>query len=136
MHSRSRLYQCGDRVPLEIEVDTFEQLDVGLRARPDVVLLDNMGVGDLRQAVRCRNAAAPGVLLEACGSVTVATVWVTLPPPELIGSASSLDHSAAALDIGSGLPYLSGSQSCTMIESRDPRRKRGRRFLPGHRDTL
>src|SRR5262249_8013295 len=32
----------GQAVPLEVEVDTLDQLDRALAARPDVVLLDNM----------------------------------------------------------------------------------------------
>jgi nicotinate-nucleotide pyrophosphorylase (carboxylating) len=94
----------GDRVPLEIEVDTLEQLDIALRALPDVVLLDNMGPADLREAARRRNAAAPGVLLEASGGVTLATVRdIAVSGIDRI-SIGALTHSASALDIG--LDYL------------------------------
>src|SRR5439155_670150 len=64
----------GSSVPLEIEVDTLEQLDTALAARPDIVLLDNMGPDQLREAVRRRDAVAPTVQLEASGGVNLGTL--------------------------------------------------------------
>jgi nicotinate-nucleotide pyrophosphorylase (carboxylating) len=96
--------QCGHRVPLEVEVDSLEQLDIALRARPDVVLLDNMGPADLREAVRRRNAAAPEILLEASGGVTLSTLRDVAASGVDRISVGALTHSAPALDIG--LDYL------------------------------
>jgi nicotinate-nucleotide pyrophosphorylase (carboxylating) len=94
----------GQSVPVEVEVDTLDQLEVALSARPDIILLDNMPPALLRQAVARRNAVAPGVLLEASGGVSLAT----LPDIAASGvdrvSVGALTHSAAALDIG--LDYL------------------------------
>jgi nicotinate-nucleotide pyrophosphorylase (carboxylating) len=87
-------------VPLEIEVDTLEQLDAVLGCRPDVVLLDNMTPEQLREAVRRRNAQAPGVLLEASGGVTLATVRAIAEAGVERISIGALTHSAPALDIG------------------------------------
>jgi nicotinate-nucleotide pyrophosphorylase (carboxylating) len=95
----------GDRVPLEIEVDNLAQLDVALRARPGIVLLDNMPPADLREAVRRRNESAPGVLLEASGGVTLATVRDLAATGVDRVSVGALTHSAAALDIA--LDYTS-----------------------------
>jgi nicotinate-nucleotide pyrophosphorylase (carboxylating) len=97
--------RCDNKVPLEVEVDTFEQLEVALRAGPDVVLLDNMNPAQLAEAVRRRNALAPGVLLEASGGVTLATVRDIAASGVDHISVGALTHSAAALDIG--LDYLS-----------------------------
>jgi nicotinate-nucleotide pyrophosphorylase (carboxylating) len=94
----------GTRFPLEIEVDNLAQLDAALREKPDIVLLDNMSLDDLREAVRHRNAAAPGVLLEASGGVTFATLrGIAETGVERI-SVGALTHSAVALDIA--LDYL------------------------------
>src|SRR5262249_34718869 len=90
----------GRRVPLEIEVDNLEQLDVALSARPDIVLLDNMGPDDLREAVRRRDAAAPGVLLEASGGITLAGLRDIAATGVHGISVGALTHSAPALDIG------------------------------------
>jgi nicotinate-nucleotide pyrophosphorylase (carboxylating) len=94
----------GTTVPLEIEVDTLEQLDVALAAGPDIVLLDNMAPEALREAVRRRNAASPGVLLEASGGVTLATLRAIGEAGVDRISVGALTHSAPALDIA--LDYL------------------------------
>ena len=89
----------GTSVPLEVEVDTLEQLDVALAARPDMVLLDNMGPEPLREAVRHRNAAAPNVLLEASGGVTLATLRALAESGVDRISVGALTHSSPALDL-------------------------------------
>jgi nicotinate-nucleotide pyrophosphorylase (carboxylating) len=89
----------GSRFPLEIEVDDLEQYTVALAARPDIVLLDNMKPDQLREAVRRRNATAPGVLLEASGGVTLATVRAIAETGVDRVSIGALTHSATALDI-------------------------------------
>lgn len=91
-------------VPLEIEVDTLEQLDQALACKPDIVLLDNMSPDQLREAVRHRNATAAGVLLEASGGVTLATVRTIAETGVDRISSGALTHSAPALDIA--LDYL------------------------------
>jgi nicotinate-nucleotide pyrophosphorylase (carboxylating) len=94
----------GTTVPLEVEVDTLGQLDVALAAGPDIVLLDNMTPDRLREAVRRRGAAAPGVALEASGGVTLDTLRAIAESGVDRVSVGALTHSARALDIG--LDYL------------------------------
>ena len=85
---------------VELEVDTLAQLDEALPAEPDIVLLDNMALGQMREAVRRRNAIAPGVLLEASGGVTLETVRAIAETGVDRISVGALTHSAPALDIG------------------------------------
>lgn len=94
----------GTNLPLEIEVDTLAQLDTALKARPDIVLLDNMPLADLREAVRHRQEIAPAVLLEASGGVTLETVRAIAETGVDRISVGALTHSAPALDIA--LDYL------------------------------
>jgi nicotinate-nucleotide pyrophosphorylase (carboxylating) len=91
--------QCGSSLPLEIEVDTLEQLDEALHCQPDMVLLDNMTNEQMRTAVRRRDDLAPGVLLEASGGVTLATVRNIAETGVDRISVGALTHSAGALDI-------------------------------------
>src|SRR5690606_12653585 len=87
-------------VPVIIEVDTLSQLQDALQGAPDVVLLDNMDVPQLRQAVAMRDELAPGVLLEASGGVNLQTVaGIAAAGVDRI-SIGALTHSAAALDLG------------------------------------
>jgi nicotinate-nucleotide pyrophosphorylase (carboxylating) len=94
--------------PVEVEVDLLEQLDEVLAAhsafRPDIVLLDNMSLDQLREAVRRRDAVAPQVQLEASGGVTLDTVRAIAETGVDRISVGALTHSATALDIA--LDYL------------------------------
>ena len=56
---------------IQIEVETQQQLDEALRAGANMVLLDNMSPGEMREAVRRTSGRAQ---LEASGGVTLTTV--------------------------------------------------------------
>jgi nicotinate-nucleotide pyrophosphorylase (carboxylating) len=96
--------QSAAGVVIEVEVDNLDQLDRALQARPEIVLLDNMSLDDLREAVRRRAAVAPEVLLEASGGVSLYTVRGIAETGVDRISVGALTHSAVALDIG--LDYL------------------------------
>jgi nicotinate-nucleotide pyrophosphorylase (carboxylating) len=85
---------------LEVEVDTIAQLTAVLSARPDIVLLDNMSVAVLREAVDLRNSLAPQVQLEASGGISFQRIHeVAATGVERI-SVGALTHSASSLDVG------------------------------------
>lgn len=86
-------------ITLEIEVESLSQLDEALPAKPDIVMLDNMPLDMMREAVKRRNAVAPGVLLEASGGVTLQTVRAIAETGVDRISVGALTHSAPALDI-------------------------------------
>ena len=84
---------------IEIEVDSLEQLEQVLPAEPEIVLLDNMSLGELESAVRLRNSLAPTVQLEASGGVRLEAVsQIAATGVERI-STGALTHSAIALDV-------------------------------------
>src|SRR5438105_275071 len=82
---------------IEIEVDSLEQLDRALACAPDIILVDNLGPKGLAEAVRRRDAQAPGVLLEASGGVSLATVAALARTRVDRISVGALTHSAPAL---------------------------------------
>jgi nicotinate-nucleotide pyrophosphorylase (carboxylating) len=84
---------------VEIEVDELDQLDRALECRPDIILLDNFARGDLAEAVRRRDKCDAGILLEASGGVSLATVRGIAETGVDRISVGSLTHSAPALDI-------------------------------------
>lgn len=90
----------GGEVPVMVEVDTLQQLEDVLSGRPDYVLLDNMSNAQLREAVAIRNAAGPGVQLEASGGVTLETVAGIAETGVDRISVGALTHSAPNLDLG------------------------------------
>jgi nicotinate-nucleotide pyrophosphorylase (carboxylating) len=87
-------------LPIEVEVDSLEQLAAVLAASPDIVLLDNMSPSLLGEAVEMRNRIAPGVALEASGGVRLETVREIASTGVERISVGALTHSARVLDIG------------------------------------
>jgi nicotinate-nucleotide pyrophosphorylase (carboxylating) len=84
---------------IEVEVDTLAQLTDALGGEPDMILLDNMTLEDLRQAVALRNERAPQVELEASGGVCLTTVAAIAATGVERISVGALTHSAPALDL-------------------------------------
>ena len=86
----------GGGVPVEVESDSLDQVREALAAGADAILLDNMGVNRLREAV----ALAGGrVRLEASGGVTLETVRAIAETGVDFISVGALTHSARALDV-------------------------------------
>jgi nicotinate-nucleotide pyrophosphorylase (carboxylating) len=71
-----------------------------LPERPDIVLLDNMSLDELRTAVGMRDAAAPHVELEASGGIRLETVGQIARAGVDRISVGALTHSAAWFDVG------------------------------------
>ena len=87
----------GHLVKIEVEVDTLAQLEEVLTLAPDAVLLDNMPVDDLRQAVAM---IAGRAITEASGRITAATAPAIAATGVDLISIGWLTHSAPILDIG------------------------------------
>ena len=85
---------------IEVEVDTLDQFDQVLAARPDIILLDNMSEEQLREAVRRRNASGAETELEASGGITLVNVREVAASGVDRISVGALTHSAQSLDIG------------------------------------
>ena len=88
---------AGHLVKIELEVDSLEQLEDALPLAPDVIMLDNFSLGDLRAAVAL---AAGRVILEASGGVRLETVRDIAETGVQVISVGALTHSAPGLDIG------------------------------------
>jgi len=84
----------------ELEVDTLEQFAEVMHCPLDYVLLDNMSLDQLREAVRMRNDAKLGLLLEASGGVTLESVRAIAETGVDRISVGALTHSAGIIDIG------------------------------------
>lgn len=81
---------------IEVEVTTLDELQQALEAGADIVLLDNMDVATMRQAVELNGGRA---LLEASGGVTLETIRAIAETGVDLISVGALTHSAPALDI-------------------------------------
>ncbi len=88
---------AGHLMKVEVEVDGLDQLEAALAHRPDVVMLDNFSLEDLRAAVALTAGRA---VLEASGGVTLQTVRAIAETGVDVISVGALTHSAPSLDIG------------------------------------
>jgi len=88
---------AGHMVKVEVEVDTLEQLRKALPHQPDVVLLDNMDLRELKQAVDLINGTA---IAEASGGITMETARSIAETGVDIISLGWLTHSSPCLDLG------------------------------------
>lgn len=92
--------ESAQEASVEFEVDTLDQLRDVLEGRPDIVLLDNMTTGQLREAVQIRDSLAPEVLLEASGGISLQTVRDVAETGVDRISIGALTHTVPNFDIG------------------------------------
>jgi len=91
---------------IEIEVQNLDEFKHALQFKPDLIMLDNMPVKDIKQAVEIRNATDftkshhPKTKLEASGGITLDNVRDVAETGVDIISLGDLTHSVDAIDIG------------------------------------
>lgn len=81
---------------IEVEVRTLDELREALTANPDRILLDNMSLAAMQEAVRIAGGRIP---LEASGNVTLENVRSIAETGVDYISVGRLTHSVKALDI-------------------------------------
>lgn len=81
---------------LMVEVRNRRELEEALALKPDFILLDNMGVDELREAVALAGGRVP---LEASGGITLETIRAVAETGVDRISVGALTHSVKALDI-------------------------------------
>jgi nicotinate-nucleotide pyrophosphorylase (carboxylating) len=94
-------------LPVEVEVDRLDQLDAVVAAGADLVLLDNMDVPEMSEAVR---RTAGRARLEASGGLTLASARAVARTGVDYLSVGALTHSAPVLDIALDLRDARGDR--------------------------
>jgi len=87
-------------VPLEVEVDSLDQLAEALAAGVSLVLLDNFTPDQAREAVARVRAHGGGVRTEASGGLDLASGRAMAEAGVDFVAVGALTHSAPVLDIG------------------------------------
>ena len=82
---------------IEVECDTLDQVGEAIRAGADMILLDNMGLEDMRQAVALSGGRIP---LEASGGVRLENIRAIAETGVDFISVGRITQSAPAVDIG------------------------------------
>ena len=83
-------------VKIEVEVETLDQLQEALATGADIIMLDNMEIETMREAVSIVNGRA---LLEASGGITEDRLTAVAATGVDLISVGALTHSITSLDI-------------------------------------
>jgi len=86
----------GHTVVVEVEVDRLDQIGEAVKSGADVIMLDNMGPEQLREAVEMIGGRT---VTEASGSITISTVAEIAATGVDIISVGWITHSAPRLDV-------------------------------------
>ena len=87
----------AEGVLIEVECERIEQVEAALRAKVDIIMLDNMALHEMREAVGLVKGQA---VVEASGGVNLQTVRGIAETGVDWISVGSLTHSPPALDLG------------------------------------
>lgn len=93
--------QAPHLLKIEVECETLTEVQEALEAGADVILLDNMPVETMRNAVELIRSASPNVLIEASGSIgtnSVKLAAVAATGVDFI-SLGAITHSAPQFDV-------------------------------------
>jgi nicotinate-nucleotide pyrophosphorylase (carboxylating) len=83
---------------IEIECETFEQVQEAMDAGADIIMCDNMTPEQIKDVVKFRDEAYPHILLEASGNIDLNTIRsYALSGVDAISSGSII-HQATWLD--------------------------------------
>jgi nicotinate-nucleotide pyrophosphorylase (carboxylating) len=92
-------------IPVEVEVESLDEFEVALAAAADVIMLDELALPDMREAVRRRDAAGSPCRLEASGSVSLDTVRAVAETGVDFVSVGSITKHLRAVDLSMRLSF-------------------------------
>ena len=99
---RTAIARASHTIRVEVEVETLEQLREALDAGAHIIMLDNMPVDTMREAMSIVDGRA---VVEASGGINLETVRDVAETGVDLISIGSLTHSTSALDISLDLEF-------------------------------
>ena len=93
----NKLAKFKRKYRIEIEVKNLREFKEALKVKPDIIMLDNMKVADIRKAVKIRKNSQPK--LEVSGGVTLKNVRQIAKTGVDMISIGALTHSVNSVDI-------------------------------------
>ncbi|MCM8801185.1 MAG: carboxylating nicotinate-nucleotide diphosphorylase [Candidatus Omnitrophica bacterium] len=92
------------KIKLEIEVKNLRQFNLALKEKPDIIMLDNIGIKKIKQAVAIRNRIQRCLYslkpkLEASGKINLKNIKKIASTGVDMISIGALTHSAPSVDI-------------------------------------
>jgi nicotinate-nucleotide pyrophosphorylase (carboxylating) len=100
--------RAAPQVPVEIEVESLGELEEALAARPDIIMLDEFSLADMRTAVALNRKNERPVKIEASGSVSLETVREIAATGVDYISVGGLTKHIRAIDLSMRLDFPAG----------------------------
>lgn len=88
--------QLGHTIKIEVETRNLDEVQEAVDAKADIIMLDNMSLDQMKQAVKLINKRA---IVEASGNVTEETIVDIAKTGVDLISSGSITHSVKAFDI-------------------------------------
>jgi len=95
-------------IAIEVEVETLGELREALAARPDIIMLDEFTLGDMRTAVELTRTQGAATKLEVSGSVALDRVHAIAETGVDYISVGALTKHVRAVDLSMRLDFLGG----------------------------
>ena len=95
-------------IAIEVEVETLGELQEALNARPDIIMLDEFSLDDLRTAVELNRAHGAHAKLEVSGSVSLESVRAIAETGVDYISVGALTKHVRAIDLSMRLDFGGG----------------------------
>ena len=100
---------------IEVEVETLQEFTEALEAAPDVIMLDEFSLSDMRAAVELNRASHDPVRIEASGRVTLETVRAIADTGVDYISVGSITKHVRAVDVSMRLEFVRSEQSASDV---------------------
>jgi len=91
---------------VEVEVETLQEFSEALQAAPDIIMLDEFSLSDMRAAVELNGASDHSVKIEASGRVTLETVRAIAETGVDYISIGSITKHVRAVDLSMRLEFV------------------------------
>ena len=91
---------------VEVEVETLQEFSEALQAAPDIIMLDEFSLSDMRAAVELNSASDQSVKIEASGRVTLETVRAIAETGVDFISIGSITKHVRAVDLSMRLEFV------------------------------
>jgi len=100
--------QIPHTMKIEVEAESMEQVKEGVACGSDIIMLDNMSPENMKEAVAYIKQAAPHIIVEASGGVTLSTIYAIAQSGVDVISVGNLTYSFQSLDISLDLNEKKG----------------------------
>jgi len=100
--------RSADGITVEVEVETLGELQEALNARPDIIMLDDFTLEDMRAAVALNRTQGAGAKLEVSGSVSLEAVRAIAETGVDFISVGGLTKHVRAIDLSMRLDFGGG----------------------------